>query len=191
MIPTSELTCPKCGHRSIERMPTDACIYFYDCKGLRLSASLYARPVLRVLFLRFGALPALQASEPYVISPRGTRRTNQIHRQPAGPIAACGRQASAATARFNLRAVRASNCRLLGTNSVAAFPKRRKSVASRNRYDGGVRSTLRAFPYAPARVDIALVVQIRFLEWTADGRLRHATYLGQRPDKAAKDVRRE
>ena len=37
----------------------------------------------------------------------------------------------------------------------------------------------------------ALVVQIRFLEWTAEGRLRHATYLGQRPDKAAKDVRRE
>jgi ATP-dependent DNA ligase len=37
----------------------------------------------------------------------------------------------------------------------------------------------------------ALVVQIRFLEWTAEGRLRHATYLGQRPNKAAKDVRRE
>jgi bifunctional non-homologous end joining protein LigD len=37
----------------------------------------------------------------------------------------------------------------------------------------------------------ALVVQIRFLEWTAEGRLRHATYLGRRPDKAAEDVRRE
>jgi bifunctional non-homologous end joining protein LigD len=37
----------------------------------------------------------------------------------------------------------------------------------------------------------SLVVQIRFLEWTADERLRHATYLGRRPDKAAKDVRRE
>jgi DNA ligase D-like protein (predicted ligase) len=36
-----------------------------------------------------------------------------------------------------------------------------------------------------------LVVQIRFLEWTGDGRLRHATYIGQRPDKAARDVRRE
>ncbi len=33
MIATSELTCPKCGYQSIETMPTDACIYFYDCKG--------------------------------------------------------------------------------------------------------------------------------------------------------------
>jgi len=37
----------------------------------------------------------------------------------------------------------------------------------------------------------SLVVQIRFLEWTADGRLRHATYLDRRPDKAAEDVRRD
>lgn len=30
---TSQLTCPKCGHISVETMPTDACIYFYDCSG--------------------------------------------------------------------------------------------------------------------------------------------------------------
>ena len=36
-----------------------------------------------------------------------------------------------------------------------------------------------------------LVVQIRFVEWTAEGRLRHAVYVGERPDKRAKDVRRE
>ncbi|WP_311989533.1 GDCCVxC domain-containing (seleno)protein [Bradyrhizobium elkanii] len=29
----SELTCPSCGHVSIETMPTDACRFFYDCKG--------------------------------------------------------------------------------------------------------------------------------------------------------------
>lgn len=29
----STLTCPACGHREIESMPTDACWYFYDCKG--------------------------------------------------------------------------------------------------------------------------------------------------------------
>ena len=28
---TSELTCPHCGHRSLEIMPTDVCIYFHDC----------------------------------------------------------------------------------------------------------------------------------------------------------------
>lgn len=36
-----------------------------------------------------------------------------------------------------------------------------------------------------------LVAQIRFVEWTAEGRLRHATYLGLRFDKAAGEVRRE
>ena len=36
-----------------------------------------------------------------------------------------------------------------------------------------------------------LVAQIRFVEWTADQRLRHAAFLGLREDKAAKDVRRE
>lgn len=36
-----------------------------------------------------------------------------------------------------------------------------------------------------------LVAQIRFVEWTAEGRLRHAAFLGLRIDKNAKDVRRE
>jgi hypothetical protein len=33
MILESEITCPRCGHRETERMPTDACQFFYDCKG--------------------------------------------------------------------------------------------------------------------------------------------------------------
>jgi bifunctional non-homologous end joining protein LigD len=36
-----------------------------------------------------------------------------------------------------------------------------------------------------------LVAQIRFVEWTAEGRLRHAAFLGLRDDKTARDVRRE
>ena len=35
------------------------------------------------------------------------------------------------------------------------------------------------------------VVQIRFVEWTAEGRLRHAAFIGLRPDKQPKGVRRE
>jgi hypothetical protein len=27
----STLTCPNCGHQTTERMPTDACVYFYVC----------------------------------------------------------------------------------------------------------------------------------------------------------------
>lgn len=29
----SVITCPKCGHRERERMPANACQFFYDCKG--------------------------------------------------------------------------------------------------------------------------------------------------------------
>ena len=29
----STLTCPQCGHHETETMPTNACQYFYDCKG--------------------------------------------------------------------------------------------------------------------------------------------------------------
>ncbi|MEW5888663.1 MAG: GDCCVxC domain-containing (seleno)protein [Pseudomonadota bacterium] len=27
----SLLTCPRCGHRQLETMPSDACQYFYEC----------------------------------------------------------------------------------------------------------------------------------------------------------------
>jgi DNA ligase D-like protein (predicted ligase) len=37
----------------------------------------------------------------------------------------------------------------------------------------------------------ARVVQVRFVEWTADGHLRHAAFLGWRPDKQPAEVRRE
>jgi bifunctional non-homologous end joining protein LigD len=36
-----------------------------------------------------------------------------------------------------------------------------------------------------------LVAQIRFVEWTAEGHLRHAAFLGLRADKSAREVRRE
>lgn len=29
----STLTCPQCGHVAVETMPTNACQYFYDCRG--------------------------------------------------------------------------------------------------------------------------------------------------------------
>ena len=29
----SMITCPECGHRTAEEMPTDACRFFYDCSG--------------------------------------------------------------------------------------------------------------------------------------------------------------
>jgi hypothetical protein len=29
----SEITCPHCGYRTTETMPTDACLFFYQCLG--------------------------------------------------------------------------------------------------------------------------------------------------------------
>ena len=29
----SVITCPVCGHQQRERMPTDACEFFYECKA--------------------------------------------------------------------------------------------------------------------------------------------------------------
>lgn len=32
IILTSALTCPECGYKKIETMPTDACQWFYECE---------------------------------------------------------------------------------------------------------------------------------------------------------------
>jgi hypothetical protein len=32
----SEITCPHCGHRKVEKMPTDACQFIYECEGCRV-----------------------------------------------------------------------------------------------------------------------------------------------------------
>ena len=31
----STITCPQCGHVRTEVMPTDACLFFYDCEGCK------------------------------------------------------------------------------------------------------------------------------------------------------------
>jgi bifunctional non-homologous end joining protein LigD len=58
----------------------------------------------------------------------------------------------------------------------------------RSRWGGGITAEeMSEFVWARAE----LIAQIRFVEWTAEGRLRHAAFLGLRTDKSAKDVRRE
>jgi len=32
IILDSEITCPVCGHKEMERMPEDSCQFFYQCK---------------------------------------------------------------------------------------------------------------------------------------------------------------
>jgi hypothetical protein len=31
----SIITCPECGHQKTEKMPTDACRYFYECENCK------------------------------------------------------------------------------------------------------------------------------------------------------------
>ena len=35
VIADSTLTCPNCNHSKIEKMPTDACQYFYECENCK------------------------------------------------------------------------------------------------------------------------------------------------------------
>lgn len=51
----STLTCPSCGHRSIETMPTDACQFYYECKAC--GAMLRPKAGDCCVFCSFGDVP--------------------------------------------------------------------------------------------------------------------------------------
>ena len=60
--------------------------------------------------------------------------------------------------------------------------------AKPSRWGGGVTADqMREMQWVSPR----LVAQLRFVEWTSDGHLRHAAFLGMRSDKPARTVRRE
>ncbi|KPK31723.1 MAG: hypothetical protein AMJ66_07995 [Betaproteobacteria bacterium SG8_40] len=59
----STITCPECGHQETETMPTDACQWFYECKG----CGAVIKPVLGdcCVFCSYGtvACPPVQAEK--------------------------------------------------------------------------------------------------------------------------------
>lgn len=59
----STLTCPLCGHKETEEMPTDACQWFYDCRGC--GAVLQPRTGDCCVFCSYGsaACPPVQLAE--------------------------------------------------------------------------------------------------------------------------------
>jgi DNA ligase D-like protein (predicted ligase) len=60
--------------------------------------------------------------------------------------------------------------------------------SGKSRWGGGVSAEdMREMRWVMPR----LVAQIRFVEWTADGHLRHAVFLGLRTDKAPTEIHRE
>ncbi|HBZ30879.1 MAG TPA: hypothetical protein DEO56_09845 [Nitrosomonas nitrosa] len=51
----SMITCPSCGHKETEHMPTDACQYFYECKGC--GALLRPKPGDCCVYCSYGTVP--------------------------------------------------------------------------------------------------------------------------------------
>ncbi len=63
MILESVITCPNCGHAARETMPTDACLFFYDCSGC--GAVLKPKRGDCCVFCSYGSVPCppLQESQ--------------------------------------------------------------------------------------------------------------------------------
>jgi len=59
----STVQCPKCGYRSIERMPTDYCLVRYECKNCGYIMT--PRKGTCCIFCSFGDVkcPSMQLSE--------------------------------------------------------------------------------------------------------------------------------
>jgi hypothetical protein len=73
MVLASTLTCPLCGHAKEETMPTDACLWFYECEGCH--ALLRPEPGDCCVFCSFGtvACPSAQATT-FMVFLRGSGR---------------------------------------------------------------------------------------------------------------------
>jgi hypothetical protein len=65
-----QLTCPECGNVSVETMPTDACIYFFEC--LNCHAMLRPKKGDCCVFCSYGSLacPPMQVSDSCCARPR-------------------------------------------------------------------------------------------------------------------------
>lgn len=55
LVLVSVLTYPACGHAKPEKMPTDACLFFYDCGAC--GAELKPKPEDCCVFCSYGSVP--------------------------------------------------------------------------------------------------------------------------------------
>ncbi len=55
LIADSTITCPKCGNRTSEQMPMDACRFFYDCTAC--GERLQPLPGDCCVFCSYGSVP--------------------------------------------------------------------------------------------------------------------------------------
>ena len=56
----STITCPACGHRASETMPTDACMFLLCVQVLRDTPQAQGKGLLRILLLRGRPCPPIQ-----------------------------------------------------------------------------------------------------------------------------------
>ena len=61
IVEESIITCPHCGTRKRERMPTDACQFFYVCSGC--GARLKPKPGDCCVFCSYGTVPCPPVQE--------------------------------------------------------------------------------------------------------------------------------
>lgn len=55
VITQSAITCPTCGTSKVETMPTDACLFFYECSGC--GVLLRPKPGDCCVFCSYGSVP--------------------------------------------------------------------------------------------------------------------------------------
>lgn len=67
--PASTITCPVCGHRRTEVMPTNSCQYFYDCENCK--TVLKPLPGDCCVFCSYGDFPCPSIQEQRQANPAG------------------------------------------------------------------------------------------------------------------------
>lgn len=55
IVTHSDVTCPACGHVATEAMPTDACVYYYECRNC--GVLLQPKPKDCCVFCSYGSVP--------------------------------------------------------------------------------------------------------------------------------------
>jgi DNA-directed RNA polymerase subunit RPC12/RpoP len=59
----STIICPKCGHRSTETMPIEACQHVYDCKGCGYQMEPKQGTGCRCVYCVYGDVPCPPAQD--------------------------------------------------------------------------------------------------------------------------------
>ncbi|MEO7102490.1 MAG: GDCCVxC domain-containing (seleno)protein [Gemmatimonadaceae bacterium] len=61
VLSSSVLTCPECSHAETHEMPTDTCVFFYECAGC--GALIRAKPGDCCVYCSYGSVPCPSVQE--------------------------------------------------------------------------------------------------------------------------------